>query len=70
MESPDDICACGHLQSSHRTYGCTGWKPNTDHTKVSRTWCQCKAFQPKEVMRPNLQTFARWDTKRATTQGS
>lgn len=45
----DEICICGHFQSTHRTYGCTVSKPNPDANKKKnapdRIFCQCKAFQ-------------------------
>jgi hypothetical protein len=43
----DELCVCGHPQSSHRTYGCTTWRPNPDPKKTDRIWCQCKGFQSK-----------------------
>lgn len=46
-----ETCVCGHSQASHRTYGCTAWTPNPDPRKTDRIWCQCKAFQSKELLR-------------------
>jgi hypothetical protein len=43
-----ELCVCGHPQSFHRTYGCTGTRPNPDPKKTDRLWCQCKAFQGAE----------------------
>lgn len=51
MELRDQLCVCGHLQPFHRTYGCTGSRPNPDAKKTDRTWWQCKAFHAKELMR-------------------
>jgi hypothetical protein len=47
----DDVCVCGHPQSLHRSYGCTGTRPNPDPKKAERLWCQCKAFQAQKVAR-------------------
>jgi hypothetical protein len=47
----DELCVCGHPQSLHRTYGCTGTRPNPDPKKTDRLWCQCKAFQAQKVAR-------------------
>lgn len=45
----DEVCVCGHLHSTHRTYGCTATKPNPDAGKKKnvpdRIFCQCKRFQ-------------------------
>ena len=45
----DEICACGHLQSLHRTYGCNGTVPNPDPKKNDRLLCQCKAFKARKA---------------------
>jgi hypothetical protein len=36
----DEVCLCGHSLSFHRTYGCTGTRPNLDRKKTD----QCKTF--------------------------
>jgi hypothetical protein len=47
-----EICVCGHSQSSHRTYGCTGTKPNPDDPKKhAHVLCQCKKFQAQKIAR-------------------
>ena len=43
----------------HRTYGCTGWRPNPDPKKTDRVWCQCKMFQRKNL----LVTASRQDSR-------
>jgi hypothetical protein len=45
----NEMCACGHPQSLHRTYGCTGTRSNPDPKKTDRVWCQCKAFQAQKA---------------------
>ena len=45
----DEVCVCGHLLSLHRSYGCTGTRPNPDPGKTNRLWCQCKAFQAQKI---------------------
>jgi hypothetical protein len=45
----NEVCICGHPQSLHRTYGCTGTRPNPDPKKTDRLWCKCKAFQAPKV---------------------
>src|SRR5215469_12316743 len=45
-----EMCVCGHPQPSHRTYGCTGSRPNPDPKKSDRLWCQCKMFQPPKLL--------------------
>lgn len=45
----NDKCVCGHLQSEHRTYGCTASRPNPDPKKPYRILCGCKAFQAQKA---------------------
>ena len=48
----DEKCVCGHLQSAHRTYGCTATKPNPSKSREkepNRIFCQCKAFQAQKA---------------------
>lgn len=45
----NEVCVCGHPQSSHRTYGCTAMRPNPDLKKTERISCPCKAFQAQKT---------------------
>lgn len=46
-----EMCACGHPQSSHRTYGCVGTRPNPDPKKKDSVLCQCKKFEVAKTAR-------------------
>ena len=45
----DEVCVCGHPLWLHRSYGCTGTRPNPDPNKTDRLWCQCKTFEVRKV---------------------
>jgi hypothetical protein len=46
-----ELCVCGHPQSAHRTYGCTGARPNPDPKKNDPVLCHCKKFQAQKAAR-------------------
>jgi hypothetical protein len=48
--SDDTRCVCGHLASSHRTYGCIGWS-GSPSAKPGRTYCECGGFKSAGVKR-------------------
>jgi hypothetical protein len=41
----DEMCICGHPQSAHRTYGCTGSSPNPDLKKTYAFCASAKHFK-------------------------
>src|ERR1700751_2123892 len=43
---------CGHPQSLHRIYACTGSRFNPDPKKTERLWCQCQYSKRRKLLTP------------------